>query len=483
MANRNRLTSAAKILAGAATTWRLATEFQSSFGLGNTVEFGRKHLIRYRLTIRSDNPLYNTFAQWLASEEGLGQKISSKNLNAVSAKRQYVRPGEPLEEVALFYNLNETHGWKRVAFGAHKFSTLVREGNSGTQVNVNTSPRRPDLEPVNPDICFGAVNRVGWEGICTLVEHIKETYEAAQVAEANVYYLNRWGEWRRRFTPPVKRSLNSVFAPPGVVDGLVKDIEDFLASEEEYSNLDLPYHRGYLLHGHPGSGKTSLVKAIGSHFGFNVYKISITKALLNEVSFEQIIGDIPPYSMLVIEDIDVIGATVDREQRPDSEETESLGDLLNALDGVNSPYGVVYFFTTNYPERLDKALLRPGRVSRNVEMNYASEDMITAMYKHFFSIALEGIDFDGVSITGAEASELFRRNLREPGAAKAALKDFIKLKRQDPNSNIDNLNHAKISAQEAPQIPEDQGPKQNQDRSSNVYSRWSRKLSHYTGPL
>ena len=195
------------------------------------------------------------------------------------------------------------------------------------------------------------------------------------------------------------RSLESVILPDEQKEALVTDIQRFEDSEDWYKTMGIPYHRGYLLYGPPGTGKTSLVTGLSSHFNCRVYVLKLND--LNDTMLMRAISEVHPDSMVVLEDVDcalnkrTAGDIIKKEAEDAADEKKeggitvggmgvTLSGLLNALDGMQSPVGVKYFMTTNHIEKLDHALLRPGRTDVRMYFGPATEQQKLNLYKRFF---------------------------------------------------------------------------------------------------
>ena len=186
------------------------------------------------------------------------------------------------------------------------------------------------------------------------------------------------------------RLLESVVLQPGEKERLVQDIASFRKAKERYSRLGVPYHRGYLLHGPPGTGKISLVSALAAQFGLSVYCFNF--ADLNDRSLMSAVNQIPANSVLLFEDIGCMKSgqarvLISGEETPsDRKEKENpanhnavtLSGLLNVLDGFFAPTGVLFMMTTNRIEALDPALLRPGRIDYRLYLGFATECQLSA---------------------------------------------------------------------------------------------------------
>ncbi|KAG8832204.1 hypothetical protein FRC18_005414 [Serendipita sp. 400] len=213
-----------------------------------------------------------------------------------------------------------------------------------------------------------------------LVLEAKKLYEADAEHRIHIYLADHYGYWRYNGSRQ-KRPLSSIVLEPGVKDMIVADCKDFLRSEDWYAERGIPYRRGYLLYGVPGSGKTSLIHALAGELGLDIYVVSLSAKGMNDTMLMNLMGRIPQRCILLLEDLD---AAFTRSVTRDSTSTGvptttkttssslltttiendgnslSLSGLLNALDGVAASEGRLLFATTNHIDRLDEALRRPG---------------------------------------------------------------------------------------------------------------------------
>ena len=223
-------------------------------------------------------------------------------------------------------------------------------------------------------------------------ETIFELCNAAKQArhkndESDKFELWRWiprhNDWDRDALAE-KRNIDTVILDDKSSKQLFDDVKEFTSDEtcEWYKNHCIPYKRGYLLYGPPGTGKTSTVVALTSHLGRNIYRLSLASSGLDDASFLSAIQRVPSNSVVLFEDIDSLFG-----KNREKEEVFSVtfSGLLNAIDGVNDySRGLIFFFTTNYLERLDPALRRPGRVDLVLHLNYCSDQQIRAMFVRFY---------------------------------------------------------------------------------------------------
>jgi chaperone BCS1 len=217
------------------------------------------------------------------------------------------------------------------------------------------------------------------------------------------------------------RLLKSVILKPGEKEHLVKDIERFRSSRDRYRQLGVPYHRGYLLHGPPGTGKTSLISALAAKFEMSIYAVNLTE--FTDRSLRSAVNDVPENSVVLLEDIDCMRTGnrrptetefankpegVDGDKSGIGQFGVTLSGLLNVLDGFHAPENVLFVMTTNRIEVLDPALLRPGRIDYKLYMGPAATEQKVELYRRFFPLATETEARDFVERHHAETMARFQ---------------------------------------------------------------------------
>lgn len=223
---------------------------------------------------------------------------------------------------------------------------------------------------------------------------------------------DRWGSgWDRRDDLP-PRPLDSVILKAGQLERLVGDLGEFLTAEADYNRRSLPWHRGYLFHGVPGTGKTSVAKALAHHFDLPVYYLPLGD-LKEDAELVRLVCRVEPRSMLILEDVDIFHAATQR----DDEGKVTLSALLNALDGIWTPHGLVTVLTTNDRDALDPALIRPGRVDLDEEFTVLDEEQATRMVDWFYDDTCAPLATRSVGRSPAEMIGAMSRAKLDPGAA------------------------------------------------------------------
>ncbi|MCJ1447491.1 MAG: hypothetical protein MMC23_008002 [Stictis urceolatum] len=218
--------------------------------------------------------------------------------------------------------------------------------------------------------------------------------------------------WHQVLSRP-SRDIRTVILGKKVKNDLLTDINEYLHPKTRrwYANRGIPYRRGYLFSGAPGTGKTSLTAAIAGVFGLNIYVLSLLDPLLSEGQLNKLLSEVPNRCIVLLEDVDaaglkragepekIAGDTKDKNKVSDKDDqltavakavgagpavkptTDiSLSGLLNAIDGVSSQEGRILVMTTNNPEDLDKALVRPGRVDMHIAFQLPKREEMRELF-------------------------------------------------------------------------------------------------------
>jgi chaperone BCS1 len=225
------------------------------------------------------------------------------------------------------------------------------------------------------------------------VDDVVQCHIRRQGVQSYLYLYNDGWDYVQGYSP---RVLDSVVLEPGEKEHLLQDVAQFQRSRQRYERLGVPYHRGYLLHGPPGTGKTSLVSALAAYFGLSIYTVNL--ADFSDRSLMVAVNQVPANSVLLFEDIDCMKGSQSRggtetgggqngsamlraKENASIQNGITLSGLLNVLDGFHAPTGVLYVMTTNHVEKLDQALLRPGRIDYKLYLGGASDHQKVELYR------------------------------------------------------------------------------------------------------
>lgn len=192
-----------------------------------------------------------------------------------------------------------------------------------------------------------------------------------------------WSTGRFRMSAKTPRPFSTVFIDPAVKQELLADARKFLHSQDWYEERALAHRRGYLLDGPPGTGKTSTIMALATELGLPLFVINPNA--IGDDSLGEVL-QATSNGIVVLEDIDSLSSTHSRKKAPADSAAKpllSLSGLLNAIDGLAASENRILILTTNKPEILDDALVRPGRIDRKFHLGYLSEELAQAMTEKF----------------------------------------------------------------------------------------------------
>ncbi len=244
------------------------------------------------------------------------------------------------------------------------------------------------------------------------VDDVVKCHIKRQGVQSYLYTYNDGWDYVEGYSP---RVLASVVLEPGEKEHLLQDMAHFRRSRQRYERLGVPYHRGYLFYGPPGTGKTSLVSALAAHFGLSIYMVNL--ADFSDRNLVNAVNQVPASSVLLFEDIDCMRGAESRagttgggqnahgtsnlKENASTQNGVTLSGLLNVLDGFCAPHGVMFVMTTNHVEKLDEALLRPGRIDYRLFMGTASDHQKMELYRRFFP---DSSDFEAREFVKASRS-------------------------------------------------------------------------------
>lgn len=311
-------------------------------------------------------------------------------------------------EVRYYYDESSTTD---IMVDGHKVSVFIDKDEG--EENKNTWAKNR--------LVFTASNLVGQRAVMGLLKRIADEHSLNR--EPHLHTIGGWGGWLEGPVIP-KRPLSSVVLGDGIMEKLNDDLGTFLANEERYGLIGLPYRRAYLLYGPPGTGKTSAVRALAREHRMDVYYLPLAD-LKADVDLANLTSQIDKRSILLIEDVDISHAATSRKEE-DKVERVSAGGLLNTLDGMITPHGLVAFMTTNNRELLDEALTRKGRTDVSLELGYLTQAQAEQLVR-----VMTGIDsplppiIPGYKITAAEITGIIKQHIVDPREAYVQVCKFL----------------------------------------------------------
>lgn len=365
--------------------------------------------------VRTDDEIYNMMMFWI-SRQNFSQNSRRFLVNTdLYSRSSYIwggsehddddedESGEEESSVDFIGQKQTLH--YTPSFGSHLFwykgrPLMFERHQNQQQVNFQSASEREELSIS----CFGRNPQILKE----LLQEARLMYLKKDERKTLIYRgtsgSGMYGEpyWQRSMSR-LNRPFSTVILSERLKQNLIDDAADYLnpATRRWYANRGIPYRRGYLLHGPPGTGKSSLSLALAGYFRMKIYIVSLSSLSATEENLTSLFGNLPTRCLVLLEDIDSAGLTHTRDESstsempretiqavpsPESPSTPtpsnrlSLSGLLNILDGVASQEGRILIMTTNHVEKLDKALIRPGRVDMVIPFGLADADMIASIF-------------------------------------------------------------------------------------------------------
>ncbi|KAF9300520.1 hypothetical protein BGZ74_007799 [Mortierella antarctica] len=216
-----------------------------------------------------------------------------------------------------------------------------------------------------------------------LMDAMDEAYKKKD-GKTTIYTSQPYDTYWSSSSTRAPRAFHSVILAKGLKEELLHDITTFRNSSQWYHDRGVPYRRGYLLHGPPGTGKTSFIVALAGHLRMSVCIVNLGISGLNDQQLDQLLNNAPRNSILLMEDVDAALIKRKAGKAQSGSNNVTLSGILNALDGITAQEGSVVFMTTNHIRKLAPALIRPGRCDRKMLFDYADEHQIHGMFLKFF---------------------------------------------------------------------------------------------------
>ncbi|UKZ72736.1 hypothetical protein TrVFT333_000370 [Trichoderma virens FT-333] len=390
--------------------------------------------------ISEDDHIYMHLMKWLSHHPSIR---NNQYLMAQTVWKTAWEEEEELEDALFWTDGGEVNGGNRMYLNfanqaARSSPRFVPAMESFINTHSWGGPMK-DLEEIKVS-CFGR----SIDPIKELLSDAKALYYNDTRQKTTIYRPrvkeqrrdhNMWQQVARR---PV-RAMSTVVLDSSEKHDILADVNEYLHpwTPRWYASRGIPLRRGYLFHGPPGTGKTSFSFALAGVFGIDIYVISLQDAGVNEEDLATLFTKLPRRCIVLLEDIDTAGLRRDLSSESDDKtensedkgkkekkekkkkkkhnttsdtsdsESESeglrkkdaakknpvavdgisLSGLLNAIDGVASHEGRVLIMTTNKPEALDEALIRPGRVDVQVRFSNASSIQAGELFHRMYEVS------------------------------------------------------------------------------------------------
>jgi mitochondrial chaperone BCS1 len=247
-----------------------------------------------------------------------------------------------------------------------------------------------------------------WRGARSRVEAVLEAGRDQRRCPPGFITIHgiQHGDWYQQGVRRV-RGLRQLILDPALRQLLETDLNAFEASRGWYRANGVPYHRGLLLEGPPGNGKSSLAQALAVDYRLPLHVVNLA-SLSSDDTLADLFNDLPARALVLMEDVD----TVLRGR--ESIRNVTFSGLLNVLDGAVASDGRLLVVTSNRPETLDAALLRPGRIDLRLHIPCPGPRERGLLFHQL--LGMSGVDdlveaSEGFSMAQVQAVALYLRSL------------------------------------------------------------------------
>lgn len=226
----------------------------------------------------------------------------------------------------------------------------------------------------------------------------------------NGIYTHGDSSWDR-VTDSSDKSFDDIIIDTGLKESIIERIDFFLNNKDFYKKKNLPYKLSMMFHGKSGTGKTSIIKALSTYTTRPIYMLDMSMIVPSKLS--QLIASCAG-GILVIEDVDRSGAINSNEEAGTDivslmvSGADRIGSIMNAFDGLIEPNNVIIIFTTNHINKIDEAMLRPGRIDCTFEIGTLSCKTVKEnLYRLYDNVSINE-NFE--PIAGADLMKLYSEN-------------------------------------------------------------------------
>lgn len=365
----------------------------------------------FTVNIPKSNPINRLLAQYIQNNPNLILYKKNAKIEKILENRKF----QPHEKIVEGFLAGEEYtviryGWN--LFGIKKIDLAMRSSEK--------------------DLSDLAITTY-WGGESSII-HFLEMIKNKRISISTKIEFGRhniYGDWYDSELIDSGKKIENIIMEENIKNAIVSDIREFIRSENWYHNNMLAHKRGYLFYGKPGCGKSSFVLALASEF-----RMTIREVKLQILSDESRLNNLFTYNnssdiIYLLEDIDCIEINRESDKETEKAKKVSLSGLLNVLDGVAAAKNCIFIMTTNHIEKLDSALIRPGRIDKKFEFPQATHKEIA---EYFYKV------YKNTNLTPN-----FRNIMGDKKISMANVQGLLIQNKNDPHNFVEELKNLVFS--------------------------------------
>lgn len=241
------------------------------------------------------------------------------------------------------------------------------------------------------------------------LQHVNEKYNTdktkVEVRTSCAY------DWNIQSHP--LREVSTIVGSAPIVE-MIEDAQKFISEKKRYLDLGIPYRRGYLLDGPPGTGKSTCAICLAGQLNRPLCYMSLTGKHANDDWLMEMLSRVPEGALVLFDDYDRFSAS-------DSQGGGiTITGLLNALDGVVAQTGKIILLIVNDASNINPALLRAGRIDRRFTFRLSTKKEAKALFERFYGTEYSDTFFENLKKDSYVPAELISHFMRHDSAKEAA---------------------------------------------------------------
>jgi ATP-dependent 26S proteasome regulatory subunit len=335
-------------------------------------------------------------------------KVKRINLSTVNAKKDTI--AELRKSISIPYQNNTI------------YISIEEKGNGiNAKISPDTPPSNIDSDSTNTEtfvIMFQSY--ASMKIIKEFIEKIANDNDSDDITEKVIkaHYIRDRMIDKERFVHWVNvdittnKELKYVFVSDTVQNELIDNIATFMENEQFYGTRGLPYKKSFLLHGPPGCGKTSVIKAISVRyklplFIFNIGSLGNKELVSLLFEINEWIKKGEKY-IILLEDFDRVLEKLKIYQPHHQDNKLTMDSILNFLDGIDESYGRLTFISANNIDSIisNDALCRPGRINHMVKLDICDCEQIKKIIVNCRNDEKEGEDINDIELNEKDISNI-----------------------------------------------------------------------------